>query len=77
MKASLSMTLPGTRGVRRLEDATLFFPEEMPDIIAKTYGAFTDKGLRESSLGKIVEEPSLKDCHKMWFYSVLPSNDSP
>jgi hypothetical protein len=56
------MTLPGSRGVRRLEDANLFFPEEMPDIIAKkrkTYGAFTDKGLRESSLGKIVEEPSL------------------
>jgi hypothetical protein len=62
MKASLSMTLPSSRGVRRLEDANLFFPEEMPDIIAKkrkTYGAFTDKGLRESSLGKIVEEPSL------------------
>jgi haloalkane dehalogenase len=35
MKASLSTTLPDSRGVRRLEDANLFFPEEMLDIIAK------------------------------------------
>ena len=25
----------GSRGVRRLEDANLFFPEEMPDLIAE------------------------------------------
>jgi len=25
----------GSRGVRRLEDANLFFPEEMPDVIAE------------------------------------------
>jgi haloalkane dehalogenase len=31
----LSQTLPGSRGVRRLENANLFFPEEMPDIIAE------------------------------------------
>jgi pimeloyl-ACP methyl ester carboxylesterase len=30
----LDRTLPGSRGVRRVEDANLFFPEEMPDIIA-------------------------------------------
>ena len=27
--------LPGSRGVRKLEDANLFFPEEMPDVIAE------------------------------------------
>jgi hypothetical protein len=31
----LNQRLPGSRGVRRLEDANLFFPEEMPNIIAK------------------------------------------
>jgi haloalkane dehalogenase len=31
----LNRTLPGSRGVRRLVDANLFFPEEMPDIIAE------------------------------------------
>ena len=31
----LHRTLPGSRGVRRLEDANLFFPEEMPDVIAE------------------------------------------
>ena len=30
----LGRTLPGSRGVRRLEEANLFFPEEMPDLIA-------------------------------------------
>jgi hypothetical protein len=25
----------GSRGTRRLEDANLFFPEEMPDLIAE------------------------------------------
>jgi haloalkane dehalogenase len=29
----LDRTLPGSRGVRRLEGANLFFPEEMPDLI--------------------------------------------
>lgn len=29
----LDRTLPGSRGIRRLEDANLFFPEEMPDVI--------------------------------------------
>jgi pimeloyl-ACP methyl ester carboxylesterase len=31
----LDKTLPGSRGVRTLEDANLFFPEEMPDVIAE------------------------------------------
>jgi len=31
----LDRTLPGSRGVRRLEGAKLFFPEEMPDVIAE------------------------------------------
>jgi haloalkane dehalogenase len=31
----LDRTLPGSRGVRRIEGANLFFPEEMPDIIAE------------------------------------------
>jgi pimeloyl-ACP methyl ester carboxylesterase len=29
----LDRTLPGSRGVRRIEGANLFFPEEMPDLI--------------------------------------------
>jgi pimeloyl-ACP methyl ester carboxylesterase len=31
----ISNTLPGSRGVRKIEDAKLFFPEEMPDVIAE------------------------------------------
>ena len=31
----LDRTLPGSRGVRRVEEANLFFPEEMPDLIAE------------------------------------------
>ena len=31
----LDRTLVGSRGVRRVEDANLFFPEEMPDLIAE------------------------------------------
>jgi haloalkane dehalogenase len=31
----LDRTMPGSRGVRRIEGANLFFPEEMPDIIAE------------------------------------------
>src|SRR5258707_5853415 len=31
----LDKTLPGSRGVRKLEEANLFFPEEMPDVIAE------------------------------------------
>jgi haloalkane dehalogenase len=31
----LNRTLPGSRGVRRVEGANLFFPEEMPDLIAE------------------------------------------
>ena len=31
----LDHTLPGSRGVRRVEGAKLFFPEEMPDVIAE------------------------------------------
>jgi len=30
----LDKNLPGSRGVRKVEDANLFFPEEMPDMIA-------------------------------------------
>ena len=30
----LNTTLPGARGVKRVPDANLFFPEEMPDLIA-------------------------------------------
>jgi pimeloyl-ACP methyl ester carboxylesterase len=31
----LDRTLPGSRGVRRVEDASLFFPEEKPEVIAE------------------------------------------
>jgi pimeloyl-ACP methyl ester carboxylesterase len=31
----LDQNLPGSRGVRRVEGANLFFPEEMPDLIAE------------------------------------------
>jgi hypothetical protein len=31
----LNRRLPHSRGVRRIEGAKLFFPEEMPDIIAE------------------------------------------
>jgi haloalkane dehalogenase len=31
----LDRTFPGSRGIRRLDDANLFFPEEMPDVIAE------------------------------------------
>jgi pimeloyl-ACP methyl ester carboxylesterase len=31
----LNQTLPGSRGVRRVEGAKLFFPEEMPDVVAE------------------------------------------
>jgi haloalkane dehalogenase len=31
----LDRTLPGSRGVRKVEDANLFFPEELPDVIAE------------------------------------------
>jgi haloalkane dehalogenase len=31
----LDHTLPGSRGIRRIEGANLFFPEEMPDLIAE------------------------------------------
>lgn len=31
----LNRTLPGSHGVRRLEEANLFFPEEMPDVIVE------------------------------------------
>jgi haloalkane dehalogenase len=31
----LDHTLPGSRGVRKLKEANLFFPEEMPDVIAE------------------------------------------
>jgi pimeloyl-ACP methyl ester carboxylesterase len=31
----LHRTLPGSRGVRQLEDANLFFPEEMPHVIVE------------------------------------------
>ena len=30
----LDRTLPGSRGVRRITEARLFFPEEYPDVIA-------------------------------------------
>jgi haloalkane dehalogenase len=31
----LDRTLPGSQGIRRVEGANLFFPEEMPDLIAE------------------------------------------
>ena len=31
----LDRTLPGSRGVRRVEGAKVFFPEEMPELIAE------------------------------------------
>jgi haloalkane dehalogenase len=30
----LDQRLSGSRGVRKVEDANLFFPEKMPDLIA-------------------------------------------
>jgi haloalkane dehalogenase len=38
----LDRTLPGSRGVRRLEGANLFFPEEMPEVIAEEAMALWD-----------------------------------
>jgi haloalkane dehalogenase len=38
----LDRTLPGSRGVRRVEGANLFFPEEMPDLIAEEALALWD-----------------------------------
>jgi hypothetical protein len=31
----LDRTFPGSKGIRRIEGAKLFFPEEMPDLIAE------------------------------------------
>jgi hypothetical protein len=31
----LDHTFPGSRGIRKVEGANLFFPEEMPDLIAE------------------------------------------
>jgi len=31
----LDRNFPGSRGIRRVEGANLFFPEEMPDLIAE------------------------------------------
>lgn len=36
----LDRTLPGSRGVRRVEGANLFFPEEMPDLISEEAARF-------------------------------------
>jgi hypothetical protein len=32
----LDRTLPNSRGIRRVEDAKVFFPEEMPDVMPST-----------------------------------------
>jgi pimeloyl-ACP methyl ester carboxylesterase len=47
----LDRALPGSRGVRRLEGANLFFPEEMPDLIAEEAAKLwaTDGPLREQT----------------------------
>jgi haloalkane dehalogenase len=46
----LDRTLPGSRGVRRIEGANLFFPEEMPDIIVKeALALWTSSPSRRSS----------------------------
>jgi pimeloyl-ACP methyl ester carboxylesterase len=47
----LDGTLPGSHGVRRVEGANLFFPEEMPDLIAEEAARLwvTDNALRENS----------------------------
>jgi haloalkane dehalogenase len=39
----LDRTLPGSRGVRRVEGANLFFPEEMPELIAERPRLWDDK----------------------------------
>lgn len=31
----LDKTLSGSQGIHRIEEANLFFPEEMPDVIAE------------------------------------------
>jgi len=47
----LDRTLPASRGVRRVEGANLFFPEEMPELIAEEatrlwdYKSFVAKGI--------------------------------
>ena len=38
----LDRNLPGSRGIRRVEGANLFFPEEMPDVIAEEAMALWD-----------------------------------
>ena len=45
----LDRMLPGSRGVRRVEGANLFFPEEMPDLIAEEAAKLwvTDNALPE------------------------------
>ncbi len=35
----LNQTLPGSRGIKRVEGANLFFPEEMPELIAEEANA--------------------------------------
>jgi haloalkane dehalogenase len=39
----LDRTLPGSRGVRSVEGANLFFPEEMPELIAERPRLWDDK----------------------------------
>jgi haloalkane dehalogenase len=48
----LDRTLPGSRGIRRVDDAKLFFPEEMPDLIAEEAVKLWDEKVQLSSYAK-------------------------
>jgi hypothetical protein len=50
----LDHNLPGSRGVRRIENANLFFPEEMPDIIAEEAIALWNAPPRRSNVGLLL-----------------------
>jgi hypothetical protein len=46
----LDKNLLGSRRVRKVEDANLFFPEEMPDLIADEYTGESSRSQRSNNL---------------------------
>jgi haloalkane dehalogenase len=50
----LDHNLPGSRGIRRIGNANLFFPEEMPDIIAEEALALWNAPPRRSNIGLLL-----------------------
>ena len=48
----LDRTFPGSRGVRRVEGAMLFFPEELPDLIAEEALALWGAGVKAPAAGR-------------------------